>query len=191
MNFRKPSLASLMRGLSSLLHRLADIEEMQETMQETEPAITERGKRRVKLVDADLQALAEIARREYASRRARDQHLPVRFLGEPMWDLLLDLFIHSVQGRCVPVTSAAIAACAPLSTTLRYIAVLQREGLVESQAGKVDRRLNLLTLTPRGIEQMALALGARLEWPADLQEFDRLLTLLRADTEEDRDAAQG
>ena len=98
--------------------------------------------------------LATIAASFYRSRQLRSAFFQPSLLGEPAWDMLLDLFIHKVQGRRVPTTSLCLAANTPHATGLRWIAVLEREKLVQRSASAVDGRLKLVEMTPKGFQLM-------------------------------------
>jgi hypothetical protein len=53
-----------------------------------------------------------------------------RLFCDPSWDILLELFVSTLEGRKVTVSTACMAACAPTTTALRHIAYLVQEGLV-------------------------------------------------------------
>lgn len=91
----------------------------------------------------------DVAVRLYKERRARDAHLPSAkdFLNEPVWDMLLDLFIAGEEGRLVSVSSASIGACTPSTTGLRRIAQLIAKGLVCRTSDPFDGRRGMLGLT--------------------------------------------
>ena len=91
--------------------------------------------------------LAAAARREHRLRRMREEYIACSLLGEPAWDMLLDLFAHSVRGEKVPVSSACVAAHCPPTTALRYIDMLVQEGFIMRSADKTDKRPVLLTLS--------------------------------------------
>ena len=74
--------------------------------------------------------LAELAKGVIRSRREREKFFPADLFSEPGWDMLLDLFVQRVAGKPVHVTSAIIAGAAPPTTSLRWLAVLERHGLV-------------------------------------------------------------
>ena len=83
----------------------------------------------------------------------RERALRARFLdgglfGEPGWAILLDLFVAASEGREVPVISTCIASGSPQTTALRWIALLERRGLVMRRPDPSDSRSALLTLTP-------------------------------------------
>lgn len=78
----------------------------------------------------------------YRARRARAASFGGHgdLFGEPAWDILLDLFIAREAGRRVSVSSACIAADVPATTALRWLAILERRGLVERRADPIDGR---------------------------------------------------
>ena len=101
-------------------------------------------------VERNADRLAEIAAREYRSRRSRDRHFDRKLFGEPAWDIMIDLFIQQSSGKTVSVTSAAIASQVPVTTALRHLAALQKAGLVERMRSAADARVRLLRLTREG-----------------------------------------
>jgi Winged helix DNA-binding domain len=96
-----------------------------------------------------LRRLVRKARHHYAVRRRRDEIFG-GLSGEPAWDMLLELFIHSVEGRKVPVKNLCLASCAPTSTAMRWIDRLVEIGLIDKSADDADARRSLVSLTERG-----------------------------------------
>jgi DNA-binding MarR family transcriptional regulator len=94
--------------------------------------------------------LGAFARLLYRERRTRDSFLSEGLFGEPAWDILLDLFASQAEGKTVQVSSACIAAAVPASTALRYIAEMERRGLIKRAPSTQDRRSYHLTLTDEG-----------------------------------------
>lgn len=86
----------------------------------------------------------------YRSRRKRTAYFPNSLFGEPAWDMLLDLFIHQVRRKRVQVTSACMASGVPATTALRWITVLEQEGLVQRVPGVQDKRIQFVELTQAG-----------------------------------------
>jgi DNA-binding transcriptional ArsR family regulator len=101
-------------------------------------------------VERNADRLAEIAGREYRARRSREGYFDRKLLGEPAWDIMIDLFIQQSSGKTVSVTSAAIASQVPVTTALRHLAALQKAGLVERMRSAADARVKLLRLTREG-----------------------------------------
>ena len=103
---------------------------------------------------ADQALLGLLAEEAYRDRRRRARHLPTRLLGEPAWDMLLDLYAADGRGQAVSVSNACLAADAPASTALRWLHHLADERLVERLADKTDARRHYVRLTDAGRERM-------------------------------------
>ncbi len=67
------------------------------------------------------------AKEYYRKRRLRERMFgnPDLF-ADPAWDILIDLFIASEEGRKISVSSACIASAVPTTTALRWIKILGR-----------------------------------------------------------------
>lgn len=94
------------------------------------------------------------AKQEYKRRKDRFRILPEEVLGEPAWDLLVDLYIMTLEGRRVSVSSACIALHAPPSTGLRWIALLVDFNLIKRVSSPIDRRVTYLELTTDGFKRI-------------------------------------
>jgi len=88
----------------------------------------------------------KIAKHIYKSRIARKDFLPLSIFGEPAWDILIDLFIAESDDQNITVSSACIASQVPSTTALRYIAMMEKEGLVRRSPDERDQRKIHLTL---------------------------------------------
>lgn len=92
--------------------------------------------------------LGAFARKLIAQRRRRDQILGAELFGEPIWDMLLDLFANAQEDREVSISSLCIASGAPTTSALRYIAMLvDRDLLIRRQDSRDGRRI-LMELSP-------------------------------------------
>ncbi|MBB3537308.1 DNA-binding MarR family transcriptional regulator [Novosphingobium sp. BK486] len=80
--------------------------------------------------------------------------------GEPAWDILLDLYIAHKRGTELQVSSVCLEAGVPSTTILRWIARLEREGLLYRQADTGDLRRRYVRLTDDGLAMMRNILGA-------------------------------
>jgi hypothetical protein len=97
----------------------------------------------------------ELARQTYEDCRRRNKIFQSEELfGEPAWDILLDLFIAAKERRRVSVTSACIGSAVPSTTALRWISILERQGLLTREADPGDARRVYVRLSPRGYEAM-------------------------------------
>lgn len=92
---------------------------------------------------------------EYANRLFRQGAFEQDYItGEPCWDALLDLCIAEIEGHRVSVTSLCIASGVPVTTALRWIALLERDDMIERQADLRDKRRTFLRITKRAFENM-------------------------------------
>ena len=115
---------------------------------------------RPELID-DRAYLCQLAREEYHERQRRKHFLDDAFLGEPAWNMLLDLFVNCALQRRVAVSSVCYAAEAPITTALRYIDLMAERGLVERFPDQTDRRRTWIQMTPETYEAMAGYLADR------------------------------
>ncbi|TKW75474.1 MAG: winged helix DNA-binding protein [Staphylococcus hominis] len=93
--------------------------------------------------DIDVAAVRAAIR----ARRLREQFFERDLLGEPGWDILLDLFAAELEQLRVSVSSLCIAAAVPPTTALRWITGMTEAGLLERQADAADRRRAFIRLT--------------------------------------------
>ncbi|MFC0203372.1 MarR family transcriptional regulator [Novosphingobium soli] len=97
----------------------------------------------------------ELARQTYDDRRRRTKIFRSdELFGEPAWDILLDLFIAAKERRCVSVTSACIGSAVPSTTALRWITILEKQGLLVREADPGDARRVYVKLSARGYAAM-------------------------------------
>lgn len=61
--------------------------------------------------------------------------------GEPMWDLMLELFIAEREDRRVSLARACVTANVPVSTAMRWLALMESEAILvrEFDAKDCDR----------------------------------------------------
>jgi DNA-binding MarR family transcriptional regulator len=108
--------------------------------------------------DAICPELHNLAKTIYKSRRSREKFLDRSLIEEPAWDILLDIYSHQAEGKPLGVTSSCIAACVPATTALRWISVLEKQGIIERYADNIDKRRTYLRLTSDGTRVMNNAL---------------------------------
>ena len=97
-----------------------------------------------------------LARMLYAERRRRDRTFPTDIFGEPSWDILLDLFVARGEGRRVPTTSACIGAHVPPTTALRWLRLLEGQGLIEREEDERDGRRTFVRLSTKGMDLVGI-----------------------------------
>lgn len=100
----------------------------------------------------DDASLGDLARKAYADRRRRAAISGTAGLfGEPAWDILLDLFIAARESRRVSLAKACASAAVPEASALRWIAVLEKRGLIISEGPRHDRHIRL---SPKSCESL-------------------------------------
>lgn len=145
------------RHLATTLLRLAEMLDM-EGRSEADHAVLPWPANLV-WVERNATSLAAKARLIWEQRERRRQFISSDLLGEPAWDMLLDLFIQFAGGARVSTTSLCIASRVPATTALRYINLLEETGYAVRSQSDYDRRVTLVSLTERGV----LAVGRYLE----------------------------
>ena len=130
--------------------------------------------------ELDAEGLARLCQAVYRLRRARPKFMAaaVDLFADPVWDMMLDLYIASQRGKLTTVTNACVAADVPQTTGLRYIEKLTSRGLAVRYSHLKDKRMLGLELTPSGMAAMEEMLrelsrllgeaGYRRELPAQL-----------------------
>ena len=112
------------------------------------------------MVDVEAEAY-RLAKALYTLRRRRDEASNIKGLfGEPAWDIMLDLFIAHKRGVEIQVSSVCIEAGVRSTTILRWIARLERDGLLYRVADRGDARRRYVRLTDDGMGLMRRMLGA-------------------------------
>jgi hypothetical protein len=90
----------------------------------------------------------QIARKLTADRTARNKFLGDDLSAEPIWDILLDLYVAGKLPRDVSVSSSCIASRVPATTALRCQNALKQSGAIIRTADPSDGRKFNLTLAP-------------------------------------------
>jgi DNA-binding response OmpR family regulator len=98
--------------------------------------------------------LASIAMPIYRARRRRSKFFDASLFSEPAWDMLLDLFIASVHGRKVSTTSLCRAAEVYEAPGLRWIGILESQGLIRRRSVSEEGDLKLVEISDSGFAAM-------------------------------------
>lgn len=99
-------------------------------------------------------AYLAIARTLYGIRRKREAFIDPALLGEPVWDILLNLYIAEHENRKTPTTKSCIEGAASQTTGLRALDRLEKLGYIARSNDDQDKRLTLVRLTAQGIATM-------------------------------------
>jgi len=95
-----------------------------------------------------------------SARRSIGRIVGRDLVSDPGWDILLDLYVNHMQARPVFVCGLCLAAQVPQTTALRWIATLEKRGLVDRAPDANDRRRSFVRLTEAGLDRMREALDA-------------------------------
>lgn len=105
--------------------------------------------------DTDYTAEAALARFLLRQRRTREAMLGAHHFSDPVWDIMLDLFVAHVGGNEVATSSLIIAASVPQSTALRRIRRLVLEGHLVARSDPHDGRRTFVRLSDEMFESIA------------------------------------
>lgn len=88
------------------------------------------------------------AKEYYRKRRLRERMFADPHLfADPAWDILIDLYIASEEGRGISISSACIASAVPITTALRWIKILEQGGHISRHEDPSDARRVFMALT--------------------------------------------
>ena len=107
------------------------------------------------IVDNERASFVKAAQAIIRIRDLRDRLLGGQGqFADPAWDLLLDLYVATVEERPLAVGDACVGARVPQTTALRWIDQLERMGKVRRSADPSDRRRTLVSLTDAQVSAM-------------------------------------
>jgi DNA-binding MarR family transcriptional regulator len=89
------------------------------------------------------------------ARAQRGRHFNPALFADPAWDMLLELYAAALTQRKLAVSRLAERSCVPMTTALRWITALEKEGLIERSDDRLDGRRVFLTLTDKGERAMS------------------------------------
>lgn len=102
----------------------------------------------------------QLARRIKSARNQRDRFFDANLFSEPVWDMLLTLYIADTEGYRMGISDVSEACNIPSTTGLRWIGRLQELDLVQRYRHPTDGRIIFLALTPAGFSRMTALLDA-------------------------------
>ena len=111
------------------------------------------------VLDAELRdAFRHYAKKLLRMRQARKAYLEESLISGPAWDLMIALY--SLETEACSVGKLSEIAGVPLTTALRRLQSLEREGLVRRAESSFDRRSVKIHLTDPGRDAMDTILAA-------------------------------
>lgn len=103
---------------------------------------------------ADQQVSQQELRAILKMRRNRARFFRADLFADPAWDILMELYAAELGQQRVTVTSACNGAAVPMTTALRWIGQMEREGLIARRADPMDGRRQFLMLSNKGLDAM-------------------------------------
>jgi DNA-binding MarR family transcriptional regulator len=89
------------------------------------------------------------------ARAARKGHFNSELFADPAWDMLLELYAAALTQRKLTVSRLGARSGVPMTTALRWIGTLEREGLIARSHDRLDARRVFLTLSETGETAMS------------------------------------
>lgn len=108
------------------------------------------------------QMSAEWVRCLIRTRRLREAQFGHGIFADPAWDMLLDLYAARLEGKPVSVSSLCHASAVPATTALRWIRVLEEQGLILRHADPRDGRRIFLEISDDAAEKVEKVLRTAL-----------------------------
>jgi len=87
-------------------------------------------------------------------RRHRDRFFSSELFADPAWDILLELYAAALGQQRVSVSKLCTAAAVPPTTALRWINLLEAEGLIDRKDDPIDARRKFVMLSEKALEAM-------------------------------------
>jgi len=97
-------------------------------------------------IDREESALAA-AKQILTVRRSREKMFGTDLFSDPVWYILLELFVARLEEENVSVGNACLAASVPTTSALRWCQELQERGLVYRERDPQDQRRIFLRMT--------------------------------------------
>lgn len=112
----------------------------------------------IALIESQLSSVMSASMREVRdvirARAKRRKFFNADFFSDPAWDILLELYACSAVKRSVSVSKLMFAIEVPQTTGLRWIAILENDGLVVRSPDPTDRRRIWVRLSDLGRQKM-------------------------------------
>lgn len=96
---------------------------------------------------------------EMECRSQRYRTIPADLLGEPVWDILLDLGLSYLEGKRIQITAAGLGAGLAPTTSLRSVCRLEERGLIRRIPDPDDGRRTWLEILPETMAKLAACFG--------------------------------
>lgn len=88
------------------------------------------------------------------ARTLRYEFFNWELFSDPTWDILLELYAVKLELRRLAISELCVASSVPLTTALRWIGNLEREGLITRRNDPLDGRRVWVELSDTGCDAM-------------------------------------
>jgi DNA-binding MarR family transcriptional regulator len=88
------------------------------------------------------------------ARAQRQGFFGTDLFADPAWDVLLELYACELAQHRISVSKLCFAVGVPTTTVIRWLALLDRHGLVQRDEDLMDRRRVWVSLSAAGLEKM-------------------------------------
>ena len=96
----------------------------------------------------------DVVRRICDLRRKREECFNTKLFGDPTWEMLLRLYGAHLDGSRMSISRLTRTTRVALTTVLRRLAILEKEGLVTRSEDPFDARRVFVALSLAGAEAM-------------------------------------
>ena len=129
-------------------------DEMQDIIVQTVSALNTLSQR---IASPTAESLLHPVDAELRLRRRRERTFSVNYFGDADWDILLELERAQRLGHNLAITDIGVESRIPLTTVLRYLTRLEKDGFIDRKIDPTDRRRVFVTLSQLGYDLVCQA----------------------------------
>ncbi len=131
-------------------------DEMQDIIIQTVSALNSLSQR---IASPTAESLLHPVDAELRLRRRRERAFSVNYFGDAAWDILLELERAQRMGHNLAITDIGVESRIPLTTVLRYLTRLEKDGFIDRKIDPTDRRRVFVSLSQNGYHLVCQAFG--------------------------------
>lgn len=131
-------------------------DEMQDIITQTVTALNSLSNR---IASPTAESLLHPVDAELRLRRRRERAFSVNYFGDAAWDIVLELERAQRMGHNLAITDIGVESRIPLTTVLRYLTRLEKDGFIHRKIDPTDRRRVFVTLSQLGYDLVCQAFG--------------------------------
>lgn len=87
-------------------------------------------------------------------RKIREQHFGRKIFGEPVWDILLELYLSELKDKKVSTSNLILSAPYSSSTALRWIKNLEENNMIFKSPSRIDGRVQYQRISKSAFDKM-------------------------------------